>query len=121
MELLGDCIEHVLKFLNNEDIINLKKSGIIDWFPNNKLQKILSKKYLDKMIKQYGENEYPNEDIYSNDILSRISRFCFSSMLSEFCYDIDLSTEQIYRMVSILRFEQLEKANNHLNNNKSWY
>ena len=44
MGLLGDSNQEVINYLSCEDIINLKKSGEIDNFPDNKLRELLSKK-----------------------------------------------------------------------------
>ena len=122
MKSLGDSNQEVINYLSCEDIINLKKSGEINNVPDNKLRELLSKKFLDKMMKQYSQSEYRNVDVFSDKKLnSRILRFCFSSLLSEFGHDIELSSEQIYRMISILTVEQLEKVNNHLNKDPNWY
>ena len=122
MEVLGDSNQEIINNLSCEDIINLKKSGEIDNFPDNKLRELLSKKFLDKMMKEYSQSEYRNVDVFSDKKLNyRILRFCFSSLLSEFGHDIELSPEQIYRMISILTVEQLEKVNNHLSNSNGWY
>lgn len=88
MELLGDSNQEIINNLSCEDIINLKKSGEINNLSDNKLRELLSKKFLDKMVKQYSETEYPNEDVFSDkEINSLILRFCFSSLLQEFGYD----------------------------------
>lgn len=52
-----------------------------------------------------------------------ISRFCFSSLLSEFGYYIELTSEQINKMISVLTVEQLEKVNNHFHKAgiSGWY
>lgn len=122
MNLTEDTTQELLNNLSCEDIINLKKSGKIDYLSEIKLRELLSKKFLTKMMKKYSDSEYPNQDIFSDVKLNpRISRFCFSSMLTEFGYDIDLSTEQINKMISILTIEQLEKVNTHLNNTNGWY
>ena len=73
------------------------------------------------MIKQYSDNEYPNKDINDKKLNDKISRFCFSSLLSEFSSDIELTSEQINNMIFILTVEQLEKVNDHLNKSKCWY
>ena len=124
MNLTEDTIKELLDYLSCEDIINLKKSREIDYLSDVKLRELLSKKFLNRMMKQYADEEYKEEDINSDTKLnSIISRFCFSSVLSEFAYDIDLSSEQIYKMISILTIEQLEKVNNHLtkSGSKGWY
>ena len=122
MNLTEDTTQELLNNLSCEDIINLKKSGEIDYLSEVKLRELLSKKFLTKMMKEYSDSEYPNQDIFSDVKLNPvISRFCFSSMLTEFGYDIDLSTEQINKMISILTIEQLEKVNTHLNNTNGWY
>ncbi len=95
---------------------------MINYLPDTKLRELLSKKFLTKMMKQYSAAEYKNDDIFSDTTLNPvISRFCFSSLLSEFGYDIELTSEQIMKMASILTVEQLEKVNNHLNTSKCWY
>ena len=122
MDLLPEITQEMLDYLTYEDIINLKKSGKLDNLSDIKLRELLSKKFLNKMMKQYSDAEYPNEDVISNkELNSRNHRFCFSSALSEFGYDIELSTEQIMKMCSILTIEQLEKMNDHLNTCKGWY
>ena len=122
MNSILDCTQDILNNLSCEDIINLKKSEEINTFSDVELRKILSKKVLDKMMKGYSEAEYPNQDVFTDKKLnSLILRFCFSSLLSEFGHDIELSSEQIYRMISILTVEQLEKVNNHLNKSTGWY
>lgn len=124
MNLTEDTTRNLLDYLSCEDIINLKKSEAIDYLSDVKLRELLSKKFLNKMMKQYADEEYKEQDIDSDTKLnSMISRFCFSSVLSEFAYDIDLSSEQIFKMISILTIEQLEKVNNHLtkSGSKGWY
>lgn len=123
MNLTEDTTQELLDNLSCEDIINLKKSGKIDYLSDIKLRESLSTKFLTKMMKEYSDSEYPNQDIFSDKKLNpMISRFCFSSLLSEFGYDIELTSEQINKMISILTIEQLEKVNNHLNNNTNgWY
>lgn len=119
INLIDDTTEEMFNYLSSEDIINLKKSGGIDYLSDIKLRQLLSKKFLNKMIKQYSDNEYPNKDINDKKLNDKISRFCFSSLLSEFSSDIELTSEQINNMIFILTVEQLEKVNDHLN--KSWY
>lgn len=122
MSLSEDATQELLGYLSFEDIINLLKTGKIDDLSNTKLRESLSKNFLTKMMKQYGDAEYPTDDIFSDKTLNNlISRFCFSSLLSEFAYDIELTTEQIIKMLSILTVEQLEKVNERFNNNKNWY
>lgn len=123
MELPQDPILEIIENLSFEDTVNLKKSGQIDNITDIKLCEILSKKYLNKMMKEYSKSEYPTENIFSDIKLhDLISKFCFSSSLTEFGYDIELTSEQIYRMISILTIEQLEKMNDRLNRNSgSWY
>jgi hypothetical protein len=124
MNLTEDTTGNLLDYLSCEDIINLKKSEAIDYLSDVKLRELLSKKFLNKMMKQYADEEYKEQDIdFDTKLNSMISRFCFSSVLSEFAYDIDLSSEQIFKMISILTIEQLEKVNNHLtkSGSKGWY
>jgi len=122
MELIEDVTEEVINYLTCEDIINLKKSDKLNLLSDLKLREILGKKYLTKMMKQYSDEEYKTQDVDSDKKLNyMISKFCFTSALIEFGHDIDLSTEQIFKMISILTFEQLEKLNDHLNKDKNWY
>ena len=102
MDLLEDTTQEILDYLSYEDIINLKKSGELDNLSNITLGELLSKKFLIKMMKQYSDSEYPNQDINDKEFNSTISRFCFSSLLSEFTSDIELTSEQIDKMISIL-------------------
>jgi hypothetical protein len=55
MDLLEDTTLEMFNYLSCEDIINLKKSGEIDYLSDIKLRELLSKKFLDKMIKEYSE------------------------------------------------------------------
>jgi len=122
MNLVEDCTVEMLDNLIYDDIVNLKKSGVIDNFPDDKLHDILSKKLLGKMIKQYSDSEYKNEDLSSEEKKDRIYRFCFSSLISELAYDINLSSDQINKMVCILTNEQLEKVSTRLDKNPNgWY
>jgi len=122
MDLLEDTTQEILDYLSYEDIVNLKKSGELDNLSDIKLRELLSKKFLTKMMKQFSDSEYPNQDVHTDrNLNSIISRFCFSGVISEFGYDISLTTEQIMKMLSVLTVEQLEKVNNHLDNSKGWY
>jgi len=121
MNLIEDCTVEMLDNLTYDDIVNLKKSGAIDNFPDDKLHDVLSKKLLGKMMKQYSA-EYKNENLSSEEKKDRIFRFCFSSLLSELAYDINLSSDQINKMVSVLTNEQLEKVSTKLDKNPNcWY
>ena len=123
MELPRDPTLEIIENLSFEDTVNLKKSGQIDNITDIKLREILGKKYLNKMMKEFSTSEYPDDDVFSDVKLhDHISGFCFSSALTEFGYDIELTSEQIYKMISILTIEQLEKMNDRLNRNSgSWY
>lgn len=122
MELPEDPTKEILLQLCFEDIINLKKSGEISKFSDIKLREILGKKFLNKIKIQYKNNEYPDEDIFTDEQLHpMISRFCFYSLIMEFGDDIKITSEQIDKMISILTVEQLEKMNDKINNGMSWY
>ncbi len=111
INLNDDTTEEMFNYLSCEDVINLKKS---DYLSDVKLRQLVSKKILNKMMKQY-----PN--LHDKKLNDKISRFCFSSLLSKFTYDIELTSEQINKMISILTVDQLEKVNDHLNKSKCWY
>ena len=123
MNLLEEITLKIINYLTYDDIANLKKSEIIHNISNDKFHEILSKKLLTKMMKQYSDAEYKNVDVFSDDKLKNIiSRFCFSSLISEFAYGINLTSDQINKMVPILTNEQLEKISYKLDKNPNgWY
>lgn len=120
MNLSNDCIFMVLNYLTCEDINNLTKSGIInDYLTRNNIHNLYSKKLCDEMLDGYIKDEYKNTDVYSNpELHGRLGQFCFSG-IGEF--EIQLTSEQVYKLFSVLTLEQLQTMNKKLVKGYCWY